>query len=138
MAERLFTVDEINVLIPRLERIVARLQQRGDELRRAVREALADGGGERAEIPVAELVQRRPEVEPVAREIEELLAEIEALGGEFKGLDLGLVDFPGEVDGRRVLLCWQIGERELGYFHDRDAGFGGRRPLPRSRPPLLQ
>jgi hypothetical protein len=39
------------------------------------------------------------------------------------------VDFPSERDGRRVLLCWQLGEERVAWFHDEHAGFTNRRPL---------
>lgn len=43
--------------------------------------------------------------------------------------DTGLVDFPGEVDGRPVFLCWQLGEDAVAWFHETDSGFHGRQPL---------
>jgi hypothetical protein len=133
-----FSQDEVNALIPRLERVVGRLQARAAELRVAVAEALALRGEGAAEISVAELLRLRPDVEPAAREMESLLGEIDEMGGEFKGLDLGLVDFPAEIDGRPVLLCWQYGEPEVAFYHDAESGFAGRRPLPHARSRLLQ
>ncbi len=41
----------------------------------------------------------------------------------------GLVDFPSQMDGRLVYLCWKLGEPEILHWHDIDAGFGGRQPL---------
>lgn len=138
VADRLFTVGEVNDLIPKLEQIIARLQRRGAELRDAVQRAMRERSGTEEAIPVSELLRLRPEVEPAAREMEALLREIEAIGGDFKGLDLGLVDFPGEVEGEPVLLCWQYGEAEVGFYHSAKDGFAGRKPLPRSRPRVLQ
>jgi hypothetical protein len=76
----------------------------------------------------AEALQQ--EAERLAREIEGYIAEAAALGVMVKGLDTGLVDFPGELDGRPVLLCWQLGEDKVRYWHEEDAGFAGRQPLP--------
>jgi hypothetical protein len=137
VAERLFTIEEVNELIPKLESILVRMQRRGSELREAVRAAMGDQG-EGGQVSVGELLRMHPEVEPMAREIESLLAEIEDTGGQFKGLDLGLIDFPAELDGEIVLLCWQYGESEVGFYHTMEAGFAGRKPLPRTRPRLLQ
>ena len=47
-----------------------------------------------------------------------------------KDLDRGLVDFPAFRHGEEVLLCWQVGEDEIGYWHGVDDGFAGRKPLP--------
>jgi hypothetical protein len=43
--------------------------------------------------------------------------------------ETGLVDFPGEVDGRRIFLCWRLGETNVAYYHEEHAGFSGRKPL---------
>jgi len=43
--------------------------------------------------------------------------------------ETGLVDFPGEVDGRRVFLCWRLGEPSVGHYHEEHGGFSGRKPL---------
>jgi hypothetical protein len=39
------------------------------------------------------------------------------------------VDFLGEVEGRRVWLCWRVDEERVAHFHELDAGFASRRPL---------
>ena len=43
--------------------------------------------------------------------------------------DTGLVDFPAERDGRRVFLCWRLGEDHVAWFHEEQSGFSGRKPL---------
>jgi hypothetical protein len=43
--------------------------------------------------------------------------------------DTGLVDFPSELDGRRVFLCWRLGEDSVRYYHEERSGFSGRKPL---------
>jgi hypothetical protein len=61
-----------------------------------------------------------------------LRAEVERLAEEnilLRDPETGLVDFPGERDGRRVWLCWRMGEERVGHWHDLDTGFVGRQPL---------
>jgi hypothetical protein len=58
-----------------------------------------------------------------------LVQQIQEAGVLVKDLDRGLLDFPSEREGRIVFLCWEYGEPELAYWHDIDAGFGGRQPL---------
>jgi hypothetical protein len=48
-----------------------------------------------------------------------------------RDLARGLVDFPALRDGAEVYLCWLVDEAEIGFWHDLDAGFAGRRPLDR-------
>jgi hypothetical protein len=54
---------------------------------------------------------------------------IEQSGIVLRDIDRGLVDFPALIDGREVLLCWELGEEEVAYWHDLDTGFDGREPL---------
>ena len=61
--------------------------------------------------------------------LRDILHEVAELGVEVKAAD-GLVDFRSKLHGRTVYLCWKYGEERVGYFHELDAGFGGRRPLP--------
>jgi hypothetical protein len=128
----LFSLEEANALIPKLELIMERMQRRGIELREAI-EALAREGGEpMINIEVSDLLERRPELQDLVDDLEQLIREIEACGCQFKGLELGLVDFPSEIDGQIGLLCWQYGEKEITHWHPLDSGFDGRQPLPKA------
>ena len=140
MSERLFTVHEANALIPKLELVMGQLQRHGVTLSAQIEEVARATGQAPETLTTAQLIELRPALAPVIEELETLLAEIEACGGELKGLDLGLVDFPTEIDGEVVLLCWQYGEKEIDYYHSFEAGFGGRKPLDpgQERPKPLQ
>ena len=52
---------------------------------------------------------------------------------QFKGYDLGLVDFPSLLNERTIYLCWQRGEPDVGFWHELDGGFAGRRPIDRAQ-----
>ena len=61
-----------------------------------------------------------------------LRSEVERLSGEgivLRDVETGLVDFPATREGRLVYLCWRLGEDSVRFWHDVEAGFGGRRPL---------
>ena len=126
---RLFTIDEANALIPRLERIITRMQRFSAELRAAINTA-AQNSGSASVADVEQWLNSRPDLRRLVTDLERCLAEIEECGGQFKGLDLGLVDFPGAIDGQIGLLCWQYGERAITHWHPLDEGFASRRPLP--------
>jgi hypothetical protein len=122
--ERHFTRAEANALLPQLTTMLSRLQEAKDELTDAeAHEALAEaapanGGGEEGkQVGVAFLEVRR------------LLEAIEQAGIVLRDIDRGLVDFPAVIDGREVYLCWELGEEDVAYRHDMDAGYGGRQPL---------
>ncbi|MEX2182203.1 MAG: DUF2203 domain-containing protein [Gemmatimonadaceae bacterium] len=77
--------------------------------------------------PEAERLAR--EVQRAARDIQGFVAELTSLGVEVKSMETGLLDFPGERDGRLVYYCWQRGEPRVSHWHEIDAGIGGRQAL---------
>jgi len=132
--QRTFTVAEANAEVPRLALLVARLQglaRRLDDERRA---AAAATGVDAGTIPMPTVLRARPEARRVLEELDAVVGQIEGAGAQLKDLALGLVDFPGEVQGRPVLLCWQLGEPEVAFYHGEHDGFAGRRPLPGADP----
>ena len=129
----IFTLDEANALVPRLEWIMTRMQRAGIELRRAI-----DAHTESFETPpdhdeVSRWIGNQPELQELVVELETLIGEIESHGAQFKGLDLGLVDFPAEIEGQLGLLCWQYGEKQITHWHELEGGFSKRRPLRSAR-----
>lgn len=129
---RRFTLEEANALIPEMEMIMQRIQQRGLLLRQTLDSLAEEVGRSGEEARWAEVAARHPELREIDAEIEALVTDIDARGAQFKGLDLGLVDFPAEIDGEAGMLCWQFGEKEIAYWHTCEAGFAGRQPLPRA------
>lgn len=140
MRRRYFTVEEANALIPTLELIMGRLQRQGLVLRDELAELARTMAQAPEELTTSQIIELRPQLRPVVEEIEALLHQIEAYGLQMKGLDLGLIDFPTEMNGEVALLCWQYGEKEVAFYHTLDAGFAGRKPLATlaARPTYLQ
>ncbi len=133
---RRFTIEEANALIPRLEMLVADAQRAALALRSAMQESDdATAGDART---TKDVLRVRPDLADEVHRLEWAVAEIEALGCQFKGLDLGLVDFPAQVDGTTVLLCWQYGEKQIAFWHRSDEGFANRRALAAAERPSLQ
>jgi hypothetical protein len=71
-----------------------------------------------------------PEWKAAEARLNELMTEVQQTGAELKGLAPLLVDFPADLDGAPVLLCWLEGEAKLAWYHRPDLGFAGRRRLP--------
>ena len=71
-----------------------------------------------------------PEWKAAEARLNELMTEVQQTGAELKGVAPLLVDFPADLGGVPVLLCWLEGEAELGWYHRLDLGFAGRRRLP--------
>ncbi len=123
---KLFTAEEANELIPRLEVLVRKLQANAARARARAVEA-----GPSANLE--ELSRSDPMMRSAMREMSKIAEEIQELGCFLKDIDLGLVDFPGELNGDTVFLCWQYGEPRLVAWHPIDEGFGSRRSLPGSK-----
>ncbi|HWP65158.1 MAG TPA: DUF2203 domain-containing protein [Candidatus Limnocylindria bacterium] len=135
-ARRTFTLAEANAEVPRLRVLIERLQRCALDLARE-RQAWRDQHGGTDVAPDV-LLRERPAARAAADELQGVLATIESSGALLKDLELGLIDFAAEHDGRTVLLCWQYGEPEVAFWHGVDEGFAGRKPLAgvRTRPPL--
>lgn len=61
--------------------------------------------------------------------LDELVRQILATGAQIKDINTGLLDFPALRAGHEVHLCWKVGEPEIGFWHEIDAGFAGRQPI---------
>ncbi|MBI3789368.1 MAG: DUF2203 domain-containing protein [Gemmatimonadetes bacterium] len=129
MSAPAFTVEQANRMLPYVRRIVHDIVEGYAAWTRLVGEFEVASARSVAGHPDPEAEALQREVQRVAADIEGCQAELARLGVEFKGFDLGLVDFPAEMDGRPVFLCWKLGEEAVTHWHDRDAGFAGRRPL---------
>jgi hypothetical protein len=60
---------------------------------------------------------------------QDALAEIDSTGVQVKDIDIGLLDFPCQVEGRTVLLCWKLGEKGITHWHSTSEGFAARKPI---------
>jgi hypothetical protein len=133
VAERYFTPAEANEALatvrPLAEKLVGhrRALHEAQERRAELVRRIAGNGGALDTRRVATLAARvNREAEEVARSV----TQIHELGVLVKDLDRGLVDFPALRGEEEVLLCWEVGEDEVRYWHGLEEGFAGRRPLP--------
>jgi len=54
---------------------------------------------------------------------------LESTGVMIKSIEQGLLDFPSKRFDEEVCLCWKHGETEIKFWHERDSGFMGRKPI---------
>jgi len=133
MAERHFTPEEANALLeqvrPVAESLVAHRRAFTVAAARRARltQRISGNGGDFDPQEPSELDEQ---LEREAKAVAHAVEELQALGVLVKDLDRGLVDFPALRDGEEVLLCWQVGEAEVAYWHGLEEGFAGRKPLP--------
>jgi hypothetical protein len=122
---KLFTVDEANALLPEVRALLAEISAHRDAMREKaprlegiLHSAKQNGGGKAGS-------EYGVEVYRLHRSIERL----QELGVVLKDLDMGLVDFPHEREGRVVFLCWHPPEERVMYWHEIEGGYAGRQPL---------
>ena len=123
--DREFTLDEARKLLPEvLEHAEELVAVRADLVELQASLALG-GSSELGGLPEAKGLQAR---------FSELIGWFSEQGLDLKGIAPLLLDFPAQLDGKPVLLCWLEGEQELGWYHDARYGFAGRRSLPAQAP----
>jgi hypothetical protein len=126
---QLFTVEQANRTLPLVRRIVEDIVREHRRWQEAIVELDLLVSGAQADLPDPRGVALEREIQDIAREIDAFEAELSSLGIQLKDRRIGLIDFPSRLEGRRVLLCWGLGEPSVQFWHDEDAGYAGRQPL---------
>ena len=123
--EKYFTVDEANALLPELRKRLQSIQTLRESIPASYRKAAPvlrlvrwDSGGREAADYTAQVWH-----------LTRHLRRLQEMGIQLKDLDRGLVDFPAWRADQEVLLCWHLGEDEVGHWHDLESGYAGRQPL---------
>src|SRR6188472_4046254 len=132
MERRYFTPAEANALLeqvrPAAERLVEHRKAFSETAaRRAQLTSHVAGNG--GDLDPGEVREDAEQMEQEAEAVAAAVEELNSLGVVVKDLDRGLVDFPALRQGEEVLLCWQVGEGEVAYWHGLEEGFAGRKPL---------
>lgn len=131
MPPKYFTLSEANRTLPLVKRIVADVTALHPKWRDLVyRYELIAAQAKPEWGESEEQLALRSQIEDVARQMNDYLRELEEIGCVFKGFEEGLVDFHGTLDGRDMLWCWKQGEQEITHWHEVEAGYAGRQPIP--------
>ena len=136
MGPRVFNVEEANRLLPEVESVfedLDALRERASAIKKKMDVLEMIHGADVLKSPTPDGREYRHFLEEVGglrKQFEETCGRIVESGGHLKGVDEGLVDFCGVIDGRLVELCWKRGEERIEFFHHIGEGFPGRRPIP--------
>jgi hypothetical protein len=133
VSSRTFTLDEAQDLLPVLESLLRTaidgkklIESVESELQAVAHRIFLNGG---MSLNMVYLARRKAERDKAIQKVKDAMAEIDATGVQVKDLDIGLLDFPCEVDGQIVLLCWKLGEKAITHWHGVSEGFAGRKPV---------
>jgi hypothetical protein len=133
MSDRTFTLDEAQSLLPVLESLLRaaiggkKIMEEVEAEMQSLNHRIFLNGG--THVDVVAVARRKAERVKAEQRAKDALAEIDSIGVQVKDLDIGLLDFPCEVEGRVVLLCWRTGEASITHWHGTDEGFAGRKPI---------
>jgi hypothetical protein len=133
MSDRTFTLDEAQSLLPILESLLRaaidgkKLMEQVEGEMQALNHRIFLNGG--THVDVVAVARRKAERAKAEQRAKDALAEIDSIGIQVKDLDIGLLDFPCDVEGRIVLLCWKMGEHSITHWHGTEEGFAGRKPI---------
>jgi hypothetical protein len=130
---RRFTVEEAQDLLDAelrelAERLVANRRAAAPLEAQWQRILLAIGGNGGGDVR-HEASDLRSRLEQLQGEARELIRTITGHGVHLKDPARGLLDFPALVDGDDALLCWEVGEERIAWWHRPEDGYAGRRPL---------
>jgi hypothetical protein len=123
-----FTVEQANATLPLVKRIVEDIVVQYRAWNEKLLEIdLVAASGRAADAELGDRLAN--EAQAIARDIEGFRRELASLGIQLKDPSLGLIDFPSMMGDRPVLLCWRLGEPDVGFWHEVNAGYVGRQPL---------
>ncbi len=136
MGKRYFTVKEANRMVPALEGALRGMIQMYTQIRSAYQRLAEAGFAPQEEEFLLDPPGAGPDVVDNLANLKMLmdalrgeLARLHKAGCLIKSIEVGLVDWYAKKDGRDIFLCWRLGEKEVRYWHDIEAGYAGRRPI---------
>lgn len=121
-----FTLGEAQTLVPVLEALVHRAREAAlrastfDLQMQELTQRIFLSGG--LHVDVAAAARRRAEREKAMQQAKDTITEIEEIGGAVADLEDGKLELPAMFDGRIVLLCWTIGESQIGHWRETEEG----------------
>jgi len=133
MSDRTFNLEQAHRLLPVLESLLRtaiagkKLIEEVEAEQQALAHRIFLNGG--TFLDVVPLARRKAERMKAEQRVKDALAEIDSIGVQVKDIDIGLLDFPCDLEGQIILLCWKLGEKSITHWHGTQEGFAGRKPI---------
>ena len=127
LIKRYFTIEEAEEMLPKVERILRRtikLNKALDLLGSIEIEVYDDDYDN-----LKRITKLNKHFHKLSYEFYINIEKIEDIGCIIKDLEIGIIDFYSEFDGREIFLCWKLGEKKIKFWHEADSGYEGRRPI---------
>jgi hypothetical protein len=121
-----FTPQDVNKILPEIQRRFSQIIMLRNKVI-SIQENLQQISNEISNFNT--FISKKQELNEVVSHLYKQIEELEKRGVMIKSVDDGLVDFPSLRFNEEVWLCWKYGEPEIKFWHGRDEGFLGRKPL---------
>ena len=132
MKEHLYSIETANHLLPWLEQQFKNLRMVNGDLanhKKTLADLLRNRGNNGHSSSEEVILSTREVVDRLTANMQEVLKGIDDLGILVRNIEMGLVDFPSERDGRLIYLCWISGESTVAFWHETNVGFTDRQSL---------
>ena len=132
MKEHLYSIETANHLLPWLEQQFKNLRMVNGDLanhKKTLSDLLRNRGNNGHSSSEEVILSTREVVDRLTANMQEVLKGIDDLGILVRNIEMGLVDFPAERDGRLIYLCWISGESTVAFWHETNVGFTDRQSL---------
>ena len=132
MKEHLYSIETANHLLPWLEQQFKNLRMVNGDLanhKKTLADLLRNRGNNGHSSSEEVILGTRKVVDRLTANMQEVLKGIDDLGILVRNIEMGLVDFPAERDGRLIYLCWISGESTVAFWHETNVGFTDRQSL---------
>jgi hypothetical protein len=122
----LYTPQDANKALPEVKRMFANITAQKSKVVAIQQEiqVIIDSGS-----PFGSFLEKKQKLNSMVTELYKSIEQLEGLGVMIKSVDEGLLDFPSKRFNEEVWLCWKAGEDEIKFWHGKDEGFMGRKPL---------
>ena len=123
----LFTVDQANTILPKVKK-------RFDEILFCknnvidIQEELQNLSDSNCSFE--KFITKKQQLNHAVTSLYSMIQKLEDMGVMIKSVDEGLLDFPSIRYDEEIWLCWKFGENQVKFWHGKEEGFMGRKPIP--------
>jgi len=121
-----YTPQDANNALPEVKRMFANIVAQKDKVVALQQELqmIVESGGQ-----FEGFIKKKQQLNAGVSQLYKAIQQLEETGVVIKSVDEGLLDFPSRRFEEEVWLCWKAGEDEIKFWHAKDEGFMGRKPL---------
>lgn len=129
-----FTIASANQILPEVTDKFKKVLKQKDEVVRIEQELEASFVTANT---FEDYVALKQKLNSAVTKLYQTIEDLESTGVVIKSVDDGLLDFPSQRFNEEVWLCWKYGETEIKFWHEKESGFSGRKPISVSNESLV-